>query len=198
MTWRRKDTTKIDDTTLQPGVEPMTPMALLLASCLVMFAVTGVLLSVFDMMDWRVWLIGTILPLLIAAPLLLWSVVRSLLWNVEIYTGRDFTGDGMLGAPDEEVRYVYVRGSGKVLPGGVHEEDMKAFVNRICASGDWTQKTWKGRRLPQRGRCDEAYYNAMIAILEKAGFITGRTRGRKGELTTTDARAILHALGMTE
>ena len=198
MTWRRKETAT-EQPTVQPGVQPLTPVPLLVLLCLIMFVSTPVLqFVIFGDVDLKVWLLAIISPPLIAAPLLLRNLIRALLWNTEIYTGRDLNRDGMLGAPDEEVRYVYVRGSGKVLPGGVHEEDMREFVKAITVSGDWTQATWKGRHLPQAGRCSEAYYNAMIAILEKAGFLIDRTRGRSGELTTTDARAILHALGMTE
>jgi len=101
----------------------------------------------------------------------------------------DLDGDGVIG---EDIRLIPVRG-GRLVD-NVEERDLNVFIRTICDTNDWTQATWRGKRMPSGKECDNEYLNALIEPLVKAGFIQGRAPRVTGRLIEKDADVILEAL----
>ncbi len=101
----------------------------------------------------------------------------------------DLDGDGVIG---EDIRLIPVRG-GRFID-GAEERDLKTFIRTICDTNDWTQASWRGKRMPSGKECDNEYLNALIEPLVKAGFIQGRASRVTGRLIENNANVILQTL----
>jgi hypothetical protein len=115
------------------------------------------------------------------------------LWGLESLTGRDLDGDGMAGQP-ERVRLVPV--NKRVMVNGVDSEDLSFFTRAAVETCDWTQATWRGRRLPSGRRCDNGYHAQLVGCLVKVGIVRDYGRGTAGHLAVSDVDAALRLLGL--
>ena len=79
---------------------------------------------------------------------------------------------------------------------GIDVEDLEHFIRTICATRDWTQRTWRGKVMPSGVRCDNRMHRKMCDILERAGFIVGRKPRSAGQLVARKAETILATLGL--
>jgi len=116
---------------------------------------------------------------------------RNLLWTLESLTGQDLDGDGMAGEP-ERVRLVPV--NRRVMVNGVDSEDLGFFARAAVETCDWTQATWRGRRLPSGKRCDNGYHAALVGCLTKVGIVRDYGRGTSGHLAVSDVAEALRLL----
>ena len=116
---------------------------------------------------------------------------RNLLWTLESLTGQDLDGDGMAGEP-ERVRLVPV--NRRVMVNGVDSEDLSFFTRAAVETCDWTQATWRGRRLPSGKRCDNGYHAALVGCLTKVGIVRDYGRGTSGHLAVSDVAEALRLL----
>lgn len=103
----------------------------------------------------------------------------------------DLDGDGVIG---EDIRLIPVRG-GRLID-NVEERDLKIFIRTICDTNDWTQASWRNKRMPSGQECDNEYLRALIDPLVKAGFIQGRAPRVTGRLVENNADVILETLGL--
>ena len=103
----------------------------------------------------------------------------------------DLDGDGIIG---EDIRLIPVRG-GRLID-NAEERDLKTFIRTICDTNDWTQASWRGKRMPSGRECDNEYLSALIDPLVKGGFIQGRAPRVTGRLVENDADIILNTLGL--
>lgn len=81
---------------------------------------------------------------------------------------------------------------------GVDVEDLRFFIRRICVTRDWTQRRWRGKRMPSGAVCDNDYHRMMIAVLKDAGFLIGHKPRSRGQLLCYHAEQILAHLGINE
>lgn len=105
----------------------------------------------------------------------------------------------LLGLPretsgDETVRLIPVRS--RQIVDDTDSRDLAFFVREVAKTGVFTQKAWRGRKLPSGASCSDEMYNQMISVMEKATFIVDRGPRSAGRLTTTDADAMLSRLGL--
>jgi hypothetical protein len=134
-----------------------------------------------------------LLPFALLALGMLLYLRRNLLWGLESLTGRDLDGDGMAGQP-ERVRLVPV--NKRVMVNGVDSEDLSFFTRAAVETCDWTQATWRGRRLPSGRRCDNGYHAQLVGCLVKVGIVRDYGRGTAGHLAVSDVDAALRLLGL--
>lgn len=112
----------------------------------------------------------------------------------EKVTGRDLNQSGAVGdRPD--IRLVPIRGSAYTI-GGVEPEDWRHFVRTMCSTGDWTQATWRGVRMPSGRRCDNEYWERVTGHLKVLGIIVNAGPRATGELAIDDPNVILEMLGV--
>lgn len=81
---------------------------------------------------------------------------------------------------------------------GVDVEDLVFFIKRICATRDWTQRNWRGVRMPSGYRADDEYHRQMVEVLKQAGFIIGHKPRSSGRLLCTNPETIIEHLGLNE
>jgi len=145
--------------------------------------------------DWR---LADLTPFLLAASVpwamlflgLLWLTWRRLWAGFETLIGYDLDGIG-----PEEIRIVPYRGPGKLID-GVIPDDLRYFVETVTQTHDWTQRAWRGVKMPSGRRCDNEYWAAMTGILRKTGVIVDAGPRSTGRLTTSDAGEVLAMLGL--
>ena len=136
------------------------------------------------------------LPLGIVGALLTIASLRYSVAMLESLTGWDLDRSGEVGdVPD--IRIVPYRGPSHTI-GGCAPDDLRCFVHTITATGDWTQKSWRGKQLPSGKKCDNDYHSTLCAVLQKTGIIAGAGPRVSGTLTTTDAEEILNLLGLND
>ena len=107
--------------------------------------------------------------------------------------GRDAGNEGEDTGP-ERVRLIPLRSS--TLIDGVDAEDLRFFVRGAIGGEDWTQARWRGAKLPSGRKCDNAYHQALMACLVKAGIVEGYARGVSGYLAVPDVDRALRLLGV--
>ncbi len=154
-----------------------------------------VLLAAWYGWDWR---LDDLKPFLLAASVpwamlflgLLWLTWRRLWAGFETLIGYDLDAIG-----PEEIRLVPYRGPGKLID-GVIPDDLRYFVETVTQTGDWTQRAWRGVKMPSGRRCDNDYWAAMTGILRKTGVIVDAGPRATGRLTTSDAGEVLAMLGL--
>lgn len=81
---------------------------------------------------------------------------------------------------------------------GVDVQDLKFFIRRICATRDWTQRAWRGARMPSGYPCDNEYHRQMMEILKQAGFIIGHKPRSSGRLLCYDPEQIIDHLELDD
>jgi len=145
----------------------------------------------WDWADLKPFLLAASIPWAMVFVGLLWLTWRRLWVGFESLIGYDFE----VGGPSE-VRIVPYKGPGTLLDGVVVPEDLRYFVETVVKTNDWTQRAWRGVRLPSGKRCDNEYWAAMTGILRKTGIIVDAGPRSKGRLTTTDATRVLDLLGL--
>jgi len=157
----------------------------------------AVFLLAVDMLAWerlRLFVIVAALPWVFVGALLIvatWQRGWSLL---ERLTGSDLDHSGQRGdIPD--IRIVPYRGPSHTV-GGCAPDDLRYFIHTITATGDWTQKSWRGKTLPSGEKCDNDYHGKLCKVLQSIGVIVGAGPRVSGTLTTTDADEILTLLGL--
>ena len=95
----------------------------------------------------------------------------------------------------EEIRLI-PSNAAPTPPHGVDPRDLAYFIGRIFTETPGDGRPWAKRRwvdvadLPSSRSCDWEYYSEMITLLEKAGFITGRSERSAGELRGTAEDAL--------
>ena len=136
-------------------------------------------------------LLAASIPWAMVFVVLLFLTWRRLWAGFESLIGYDFE----VGGPSE-VRIVPYRGPGTLLDGVVVPEDLRYFVETVVKTNDWTQRAWRGVRLPSGKRCDNEYWAAMTGILRKTGIIVDAGPRSTGRLTTSDASEVLSLLGL--
>ena len=144
------------------------------------------------------WYWADLKPFLLAASVpwamlflgLLWLTWRRLWAGFETLIGYDLDGIG-----PEEIRIVPYKGPGKLID-GVIPEDLRHFVETVMQTQDWTQRAWRGVKMPSGRRCDNEYWAAMTGILRKTGVIVDAGPRATGRLTTTDAKEVMAMLGL--
>ena len=134
---------------------------------------------------------SALVPYVILALGMLLLVWRQLVWTLESMTGRDLDQDGEVGQP-ERVRLVPV--NRRVMVNGVDSEDLSFFTRAAVETCDWTQATWRGRRLPSGKRCDNGYHAALVGCLTKVGIVRDYGRGTSGHLAVSDVAEALRLL----
>ena len=98
--------------------------------------------------------------------------------------------------PRESVRLVPVnRYTGPTVE-GIEPSDLAYFVATITRTGDWTQRAWRGKRLPSGKHCDNTTHKQMTALLSRCGVLEGHGARTTGQLATRDTGAILSRLGL--
>lgn len=162
-----------------------------------MSAVLGglVTLCAWHGLDWswrelQPFLLAASVPWLMLFVGLLWLTWRRLWAGFESLAGYDLDGIG-----PEEIRIVPYRGPGKLID-GVIPEDLRHFVETITQTQDWTQRAWRGVKMPSGRRCDNDYWAAMTGILRKTGVIVDAGPRATGRLTTKSAEEVMHLLGL--
>ncbi len=93
----------------------------------------------------------------------------------------------------ESVRLVYVRGAATIE--GLPREDLAAFIRAVWSTGDWTQRSWRGQRLPSGATCDNTTHAALMRILVNAGLVADYGERRTGRLVGSVDEA-LNAFGL--
>jgi len=166
--------------------------AAIAAACLVIVS-AGVAVLVWRAPWWELSLGLGLLPFALLAIGMLLYLRRNLFWSLETWTGQDLDGDGTAGEP-ERVRLVPVRG--RVLVNDCDAADLAFFTRAAMGSRDWTQKTWRGRRMPSGRNCDGEYHARLVACLTKAGIIADYGRGTAGHLAVHDTDEALELLGV--
>lgn len=96
----------------------------------------------------------------------------------------------------EKVRLIPMYG--RRLVDGIDRRDLIEFICTICRTGNFTQKEWRGRRLPSGATCSNEVHAKMVQELVRFGFVEGRSEGAAGHLTTHNANEILKKLELTE
>jgi len=187
------------DTTPVPGPAQEVWSVLVFASgASVAITLGGVLfLLAIDGLAWerlRWFVIVAAVPWMLVGALLIaatWQRGWSLL---EQWTGQDLDGSGEVGdVPD--VRIIPYRGPSHTV-GGCAPDDLRYFVHTITATGDWTQKSWRGKTLPSGEKCDNDYHGKLCKVLQSIGVIVGAGPRVSGTLSTTDPAEILGMLGL--
>lgn len=118
--------------------------------------------------------------------------------TLERITGIDLDASGEVGDQRRpEIRLIPVWRSDVPTINGVDRDDLVYFIKTITQTGDWTQRTWRGKRMPSGRVCDNEYHQALCRILENAGVIVDRGPRTSGRLLTTDAARILRLLRLT-
>jgi len=145
----------------------------------------------WDWADLKPFLLAASIPWAMVFVGLLWLTWRRLWVGFESLIGYDFE----VGGPSE-VRIVPYKGPGTLLDGVVVPEDLEYFVKQITATGDWTQRRWRGVKMPSGRRCDNEYHASMVKILRKTGVIVDAGPRSTGRLTTRDAERVLSLLGL--
>jgi len=157
----------------------------------------AVFLLAVDMLHWerlRLFVIVAAVPWVLVGALLIIATYQQSVALLERLTGRDLDGSGEIGdIPD--IRIVPYRGPSHTV-GGCVPDDLRYFVRTIVATGDWTQKTWRGKQLPSGQKCDNDYHAKLCAVLQRIGIIVGAGPRVSGTLTTTDVGEILDLLGL--
>lgn len=167
-------------------------VAVLVAGVLVLWAWLGCV----DWRSFRYFLIVSAIPWALVSVLLALSTWRYALSVLEQITGYDLDQSGGVGdVPD--IRIIPYKGPKHTID-GVVPDDLRYFVRAITQTKDWTQKTWRGVRLPSGRRCDNDYWSAMVAILRKIGVIVNGGPRSSGDLTIEDPTEILTLLGLNE
>ena len=162
------------------------------SACLVIVSL-GVAMLIWRAPWWELSLALGLAPFALLGLGMLLYLKRNLLWTLEDLTGWDLNGDGTAGEP-ERVRLVPVRG--RTLINECDAEDLAFFTRAAMGSQDWTQKTWRGRRMPSGKNCDGEYHARLVACLTKAGIIADYGRGTAGHLTVHDTDEALELLGL--
>jgi len=134
-----------------------------------------------------------LVPLGILAAGMIRYLGHNLLYALEARTGQDLDGDGLAGAPDR-IRLVPV--NRPVLVNGIDARDLAEFTRAAVEMGDWTQATWRGRRMASGRRCDNRYHAALVDALVTAGIVRGYGKGTTGHLAISDAGEALQILGL--
>ena len=115
---------------------------------------------------------------------------------LETVSGWDLDRSGAIGdVPD--IRLVPFRGPAFTVA-GIHPDDWVCFVRAICATGDWTQGTWRGVKLPSGAKCDNAMWATLTGELKRVGVIANAGPRSSGDLTTGDPAEILGLLGLNQ
>ena len=139
-------------------------------------------------------------PFLLAASIPWAMVFVGLLWLTwrRLWVGFEQLlpiGDMLADIGPEEIRIIPFQGRGKLIE-GVDPDDLRFFIETVMATGDWTQRAWRGVRLPSGRKCDNDYWAMLTAILRKTGILVDAGPRSKGRLTTTDATRVLDLLGL--
>lgn len=95
----------------------------------------------------------------------------------------------------ERVRLVPV--NHRPVVDGCDAADLAFFTRTAIGAADWTQATWRGRRMPSGRACDNRYHAALVAALVKVGVIVDYSRGSSGHLAITDVAQALELLGVS-
>ena len=147
------------------------------------------------MWEWlRLFVVIAAVPWVIVGALLILATWRQSIALLERLTGHDLDGSGQIGdVPD--IRIIPYRGPSHTI-GGCAPDDLRYFVHTITATGDWTQKSWRGKQLPSGKKCDNDYHSTLCTVLQKTGIVVGAGPRVSGTLTTTNAEEILTLLGL--
>lgn len=113
--------------------------------------------------------------------------------RVERLTGLDLDRSGAVGDVPQGDRLVFVH---PWQPQKPSQADLAFFIRRIYKEQDWTRRHWEGRELPSGTCMTEDSYNALVAILVKAGVIQGRTEREKGTLVPPAPEDALALFGL--
>lgn len=198
------------DATPAPPRPPMsalsaTPLASLCLALLALFG--GVLFALPLALVSTLMVAGLALPVALLALIALLPLVKALIitlaWTVERETGRDVTGDGIVGSPPgepEKIRLLPVRGgrpeprlvlAGDEAADGYSERDLDWLLQRAWTVGHVT-RLFLGQTLPSGrpiGTIDDL--EEFYRLLEGAGLLEGRGPRQAGRLVGTldEARA---------
>jgi hypothetical protein len=81
---------------------------------------------------------------------------------------------------------------------GAYVIDHIEFIERVCATCDWTHGTWEGVEMPSGMICDRAYLRKLIKPLTNKGFIVGYKHRSTGKLVCRDAEVIIEHFGLRQ
>ena len=162
-------------------------------------AIVSGLVLMFAWHGWY-WYWADLKPFLLAASIPWAMVFVGLLWLTwrRLWAGLEMLLPVSELAADigpEEIRIIPFQGRGKLIE-GVDPDDLRFFIETVMATGDWTQRAWRGVRLPSGRKCDNDYWAMLTAILRKTGILVDAGPRSKGRLTTTDATRVLDLLGL--
>lgn len=79
---------------------------------------------------------------------------------------------------------------------GVDRRDLRHFIIDSMRTRDWTQRRWRGRKMPSGRRCDNEYHRMMVDVLRRTGVIVGGGPRRSGYLATDNISEVLERLGL--
>ena len=79
---------------------------------------------------------------------------------------------------------------------GVDRRDLRHFIIDSMRTQDWTQRRWRGRRMPSGRRCDNEYHHQMLEILRRTGVLVNSGPRRTGYLATHNITEVLERLGL--
>ena len=153
----------------------------------------GVCLLAVGAVVWQAVLVVVLVPIGALGAGMLVYLQKRLTWALETWTRRDFDGDGWAGEP-ERVRLVPV--NRRLVVNGCDAEDLNYFTRTAIGAGDWTQRRWRGVRMPSGRRCDNGYHAALLDCWQKAGIVADYSERSTGHLVIGDAQEALRKLGV--
>ena len=123
---------------------------------------------------------GGVVFVLLAAILLALRFGRAVLYGIEGLTGQDLDKDGVVGEPEHDHHFVYVRGT----PGRNSElDDLRDFTQGVYSKGTGRRGS-VGSRLATTGHTvTRGMYDRFCGVLLQAGILEDLGEGRGTELT---------------
>jgi hypothetical protein len=146
--------------------------------------------------SWRIWrvaLLSGLAPVVVASLMFAFASSRHLLNVIEDLIGYDLNGDGAIG---DNSRIIPVYREKRPTVDGVDADDLRDFVRAVSVTRNWTQNSWRGRKMPSGRVCDNGYHAAIMAVLCNAGIVADYGPRRKGRLAIEDADQALRMLNL--
>ena len=122
---------------------------------------------------------GGVVFVVLIAVLLAVRFGKAVMWGLERATGTDLDGDQVIGEPEHDHHFVYVRGT----PGRNSElDDVRDFTQGLYTKGTG-RRAWVGSRLATTGHTvTRGMYDRFCGVLLQAGILEDLGEGRGTEL----------------
>jgi len=158
-----------------------------IAACALALSTGAMSLLVWHSIWWEAVITLALLPVVGLAVGMAAFLARGLSWKLSAFRTYEASAD-------ERVRLVPV--NRRVLVNGVDSADLRLFTRTAVSTGDWTQATWRGRRMPSGRKCDNDYHAALVAVLVRCGVIRDHGPRQSGHLAVDSADDALRVLGL--